>query len=78
MNLNITAVATATSDRGTSDWGERSMMTETELQLAIYVEGILRTRGYADVANTVANVVEIEAERHARMMQPRMDLLDAC
>jgi hypothetical protein len=54
------------------------MMTETELQLAIYVEGILRTRGYADVANTVANVVGIEAERHSRMMQPSMELLDAC
>lgn len=54
------------------------MMTETELQLAIYVEGILRTRGYADVADTVANVVGIEAERHSRMMQPSMELRDAC
>ncbi len=55
------------------------MMTENELQLAIYVEGILRTRGYADVANTVANVVGIEAERRDRMMmQPSAELLDAC
>lgn len=55
------------------------MMTETEMQLAIYVEGILRARGYADVANTVANIVGIEAQRRDRMMmQPSMGLLDAC
>lgn len=55
------------------------MMTENEMQLAIYVEGILRTRGYADVANTVANIVGIEAERRDRMtMRPGMGLLDAC
>jgi hypothetical protein len=54
------------------------MMTENEIQLAIYVEGILRTRGYADVANTVANVVEIEADRRNRMFaHPGMELLDA-
>ena len=32
------------------------MMTETELQLTMYAEGILRARGYADVADTVANI----------------------
>ena len=31
-----------------------------------------------DVADTVANVVGIEAERHSRMMQPSMELRDAC
>ncbi|MCW1957829.1 MAG: hypothetical protein KIH64_004640 [Mycobacterium sp.] len=55
------------------------MMTENEMQLAIYVEGILRSRGYADVANAVANVVGIEAERRSRMMMPPgVELLDAC
>lgn len=54
------------------------MMTETEIQLAVYVEGILRTRGYADVANTVANIVGIETERRNRMfMHPGAELLDA-
>jgi hypothetical protein len=53
-------------------------MTENEIQLAIYVEGILRARGYADVADTVANVVGIEAERHnRRFMQAGLELLDA-
>lgn len=53
------------------------MMTENEIQLAVYVEGILRTRGYADVANTVANVVGIEAERRTRRLtQPGLELLD--
>ena len=45
------------------------MMTEAEIQLAAYVEGILRARGYPDVANTVANIVGIEAERRARRHQ---------
>lgn len=54
------------------------MMTETELQLVLYAEGILRARGYADVADTVANVVGIEAERRARAeTQPGIELLDA-
>ena len=54
------------------------MMTETELQLTMYAEGILRARGYADVADTVANVVAIEAERRAQTMtQPGVKLLDA-
>ncbi len=55
------------------------MMTENEIQLASYVEGILRARGYADVANTVANIVGIEAEHHARTLaQPGIELRDAC
>ena len=54
------------------------MMTETEIQLAVYVEGILRARGYADVANTVANVIGIEADRRNRtLVHPGMELLDA-
>jgi hypothetical protein len=54
------------------------MMTETEIQLAFYVEAILRTRGYADVANTVANVASIEAERRAELLaQPTERLRDA-
>lgn len=54
------------------------MMTETEIQLAIYVEGILRTRGYADVANAVANIARIEAERRATLLaHPTTRLRDA-
>ena len=54
------------------------MMTESEIQLASYVEGILRTRGYADIANTLSDVVGLEAERRTRLFtQPAMRLLDA-
>lgn len=46
------------------------MMTESEVQLAIYVEGVLRSRGYADLANNLTTVIGAEVERRARVFSP--------
>lgn len=46
------------------------MMTEAEVQLLCYVEGILRSRGYTDLAEQTAAVVGAEAERRARLLTP--------
>ncbi len=46
------------------------MMTETEIQLVSYVEGILRTRGYGELAEGLAGVICTEVERRARLLAP--------
>ena len=46
------------------------MMTESEVQLAIYVEGVLRSRGYCELANNLMSVIGAEVERRARVFSP--------
>lgn len=46
------------------------MMTETEIQMVSYVEGILRTRGYGDLARGLAGVICTEVDRRARALAP--------
>ena len=46
------------------------MMTETEVQLLGYVEGILRSRGYTELAESLGGVVRKETERRARLLAP--------
>ena len=46
------------------------MMTETEIQMLSYVEGILRTRGHPDLADGLAEVICTEVERRARLLAP--------
>lgn len=46
------------------------MMTETEIQMIGYVEGILRTRGYPALAEDLAGVIRTEADRRARILAP--------
>ena len=46
------------------------MMSETEIQLVSYVEGILRTRGHCDRAEGLAGVVRTEVDRRARLLAP--------
>jgi hypothetical protein len=46
------------------------MMTETEIQMVSYVEGILRTRGYADLAEGLAGAICTEVDRRARLLAP--------
>lgn len=47
------------------------MMTESEIQLVGYVESILRTRGYADLADGLTEVAETQAQRRARVFSPQ-------
>ncbi len=47
------------------------MMTETEIQMVGYVEGILRGRGYADLADHLTEVTVGEASRRARLLSPK-------
>lgn len=49
------------------DW---AMMTETEIQMVSYAEGILRSRGYSDAADSVTAVISAEVERRARLLSP--------
>lgn len=42
------------------------MMTNAEVQLATYLEAVLRQRGYPDVANMLNGVVDTQIERRAR------------
>ena len=46
------------------------MMSESEVQLVIYVEDVLRRRGYADLANNLTGVIGNEVDRRARLMAP--------
>lgn len=46
------------------------MMTETEIQLVSYVEGILRTRGYTDLAQSLTSVLAGEIDQRARRLSP--------
>ena len=50
--------------------GDFLMMNESEVQLAIYVESVLRMRGYAEVANNLNSVIGAEVERRARVFAP--------
>lgn len=53
-----------------NDRGIVAMMTETEIQMVSYVEGILRTRGYGDLARGLAGVICTEVDRRARALAP--------
>lgn len=46
------------------------MMTETEIQMASYVEGILRSRGYTELADGVSGVICAEVARRSRLLAP--------
>lgn len=46
------------------------MITETEIQMLSYIEGILRTRGYPDLAENLAEVICAEVDRRARLLAP--------
>ncbi len=46
------------------------MMSESEVQLVIYVEDVLRRRGYADLANNLTGIIDHEVDRRARLMSP--------
>lgn len=46
------------------------MMTETEIEMVSYVEGILRSRGYVYVADDLAGVIGTELDRRARLLAP--------
>jgi hypothetical protein len=46
------------------------MMTETEIQMVSYAEGILRSRGYAAAADSLAEVIGTEVDRRARLLAP--------
>ncbi len=46
------------------------MMTETEVQLATYLEAVLRQRGHADVAEMLSDVLDAQLERRARFSPP--------
>ena len=43
------------------------MMTDTEVQLVIYLEALLRQRGYADAARTLATVAGREFDRREHL-----------
>lgn len=43
------------------------MMTEAEVQLATYLEAVLRQRGYPEVANLLNGVVGTQIERRAQI-----------
>lgn len=44
------------------------MVTETEIQMVTYVEGILRGRGYVCAADDLAGVISTEVERRSRLL----------
>jgi hypothetical protein len=46
------------------------MMTETEIQMVAYVEGILRTRGYTGLAQSLTGVICTEVDRRTRLLTP--------
>ncbi len=46
------------------------MMTENEIQMVSYAEGILRSRGYIGIADDLAGVIGTEVERRARLLAP--------
>lgn len=46
------------------------MMTEDEIQMVGYVEGILRSRGYVYIADDLAGMIGTEVERRARLLAP--------
>lgn len=46
------------------------MMSESEVQLVIYVEDVLRRRGYSDLANNLTGIIDNEVDRRARLMSP--------
>lgn len=46
------------------------MMTETEIQMVSYVQGILRSRGCAGAADELAAIINTEVARRARLLAP--------
>lgn len=44
------------------------MMTDAEVQLVIYLEALLRQRGYTDVARMLTGVAGRELDRRAHLM----------
>ncbi len=46
------------------------MMTESEIQMLSYVEGILRARGYPDLAKDLAGVICTQVDRRTRWLAP--------
>ena len=46
------------------------MMTEAEIQMVSYVEGVLRSRGYLGLAEDLSGVVGAEVGRRARRFTP--------
>jgi hypothetical protein len=46
----------------------QSMMTDAEVQLVIYLEALLRQRGYTDVARMLTGVAGRELDRRAHLM----------
>jgi hypothetical protein len=50
--------------------GMGPMMTETEIQMVSYAEGILRRHGYIYVADDLAGVIGTESDRRARLLAP--------
>jgi hypothetical protein len=46
------------------------MMTDSEIQILGYVEGILRTRGYPELAVGLGGVICSEVDRRARRLIP--------
>lgn len=46
------------------------MMTEAEIQMISYAQGILRSRGYTDAVENLNAVIGTEVERRGRLMAP--------
>lgn len=46
------------------------MMTDAEIQLVLYLEALLRQRGYPDVARMLTAVTGRELERRDQLMTP--------
>lgn len=46
------------------------MMTEAEIEMVSYAQGILRSRGYTDTADSLTAAISVEVERRARLLAP--------
>lgn len=53
--------------RSSNLWETPKMMTDAEVQLVIYLEALLRQRGYADAARTLAGVAGREFDRREHL-----------
>lgn len=53
-----------------NDPGDGPMMTEAEIQMISYAQGILRSRGYSEAVENLNAVIGTEVERRGRLMSP--------